>query len=132
MDIDGEAEAKFIPQGNRQKNKAGQFSQEPEVDEVEKRADSPYHRGEFVGHYDYKSDTVKRLEVVYEEFQFQLYQSYVKNYKINHRYCRNALMEMKRLCHQIRKEVQAHNDQTIPPSKLEPHPSWRGHEDELT
>lgn len=96
---------------------------------MERRQDSPFHKKQYHGHYDYKTDLVKKLEQNYQEFQFQLYQCYVKRYNINHRFCRNALMNMKKLCHEIRKEIQEHR-QDILPMKDRIHPSWQGIDDE--
>ena len=92
---------------------------------MERRQDSPYHRSHHVGHYDYKSDLVKQLEEAFEEFKFQLYQCYVKRYKLNHTFARNELLKIRKLTHKIRKEIHDHK-QTIPRYRDNVHPSWEG------
>jgi len=92
---------------------------------VKNGADNPFHKKKYIGCIPYKSKEVQQLEEAFIEFEKQLYKSLVENKRINHRWCRNALMKMYKLIRPIRKELRK-SELAIKPYAERIHPSWKG------
>lgn len=126
MDIVLVAQAKSTEPEKKQKGKVVPFKQDLEVKEaVADGPDNPFHKKRYVGCMPYKSREVLELESAFIEFERQLYNSLVKNQRINHRWCRNALLKMYKLIRPIRKQLRE-NQLKIKPYAERVHPSWEG------